>query len=333
MPQTTSSIERSQAGHVVGTSLVNADPYMITDKLLTKIALPKNAGSKIFFRRANLLPKADTPLAEGVTPGAKALSYTRYEATPDYYGDIIEITDVVTDMVDDPVLTDCADIMSKQIAETKEAINFSVLKSGTSIYYDDSAHTQRNEVDSKLTYPRLQLVQRTMQRDKARTITKMQKSTTAYGTRSIKGSYVVLAHTDLRQDIEALPGYIDAADYGTQELICEHEIGQVGVFRFVLSPEYEPYEDAGGLASTNGLKTTSGTQADVYPMVVMGEDCAACIPLQGKDAIKPTIIRPDVVEKSDVLGRTGYCGWKICTTALITNQLWLSVLEVGCSDL
>lgn len=329
---TTSSIAQAQAGHVVGTSLTNADPYMITDKFLKVIALPQNEGEKIFFRRANLLSPATTPLAEGATPSGKSLTYTRYEATPEYYGDLITFTDKVTEMVEDPVLTDCADIMSKQIAETKEAINFSVLKAGSSKYFDAQAHTLRNEVDNHLTISRLQTVQRAMQKDKAKTITKVQKSTVAQGTRSIKGAYVVLGHTDLRQDIEALPGFIDAADYGGS-VLNEHEVGTVGVFRFVLSPEYVPYEDAGGLASTNNLMSTTGTQADVYPLVVLADDCAACIPLQGKDAIKPTIIPPNVKDKSDPLGRKGYCGWKIATTALITNQLWLSVLEVGCKEL
>ncbi|MEY8194723.1 MAG: N4-gp56 family major capsid protein [Cycloclasticus sp.] len=321
---------RAQAGHVVAKSLMTAQPVVILDKFMKSIPMPQHEGDKIFFRRANLLaPVQGAPLAEGVTPAHKALSYTRIEASPQYYGDVIEFNDVVTDLVDDPILTDMADIMGTQIAETKEGINFDVLKAGTNKFYDDGASTLRTQVINKVTSGRLQSILRQLQRNKARPITKILKSTQNYGTQSIDASYICFGHTDLLTDLEAMAGFKKVADYGGSDTVNPHEVGSWGRFRFVLSPEYAPYADGGALAATNGMVSTTGTQCDVYPIVILGMDSCATIPLAGRSAIKPTIIRPDVLEKSDPLGRQGICAWKIACSAIRTNELWMAVLEVA----
>ncbi len=332
MPNTYANTARAQAGHVVGKSLMTAQPVVILDKFLKSIPMPQHEGDKIFFRRANLLaPVHGSALAEGVTPAAKTLSYTRIEATPAYYGDVIEFNDVVSDLVDDPVLTDMAEVMGTQIAETKEGINYDILKAGTNKFYDGSAFTLRTEVINKVSSSRLQSILRQLQRNKARPITKILKSTQNYGTQSVDASYVAFGHTDLLTDLEAMSGFKKVADYGGADTISPYEVGSWGRFRFILSPEYAPYADAGDLAATNGMISTTGTQADVYPIVILGMEAAATIPLAGKSAIKPTIIRPEVLEKSDPLGRTGVCAWKIACTAVRTNELWMAVLEVAAS--
>ncbi len=326
---------RAQAGHVVAKSLMTAQPVVILDKFMKSIPMPQHEGEKIFFRRANLLAPATTPILEGdANPSPKALTYARIEATPSYYGDIIQFNDVVTDLIDDPILTDMAEIMGTQIAETKEAINFGILKAGTNKFYDTSAHTLRTDVDATVAGPRFSSILRQLQRNKARPITKVLKSTQNYGTQSVDASFVAFGHTDLLKDLEALAGFKKVADYGGSDTVSPHEVGSLGRFRFVLSPEYAPYADAGGDPTTNGLVTTSGGapgQADVYPIVILGMDSCATIPLAGRSAIKPTIIRPDVLEKTDPLGRMGVCAWKIACTAVRTNELWMAVLEVGCS--
>ena len=47
-------------------------------------------------------------------------------------------------------------------------------------------------------------------------------------TKAIRESYIAVCHPDLRQDIEALPGFVVASKYSDQGDAMEGEIGAVG---------------------------------------------------------------------------------------------------------
>ena len=50
-------------------------------------------------------------------------------------------------------------------------------------------------------------------------------------------------------------------------------------------------------------------------------------------AIKPTVINPGTIDKSDPLGQRGYVGWKTYFNAVRLNETWLARLEVAASAL
>ena len=50
----------------------NAKPALVYDQFGQKHNIPKNGGKTIEFRKYSPLPKATTPLTEGVTPAGKA---------------------------------------------------------------------------------------------------------------------------------------------------------------------------------------------------------------------------------------------------------------------
>ncbi|RME56464.1 N4-gp56 family major capsid protein, partial [Candidatus Parcubacteria bacterium] len=51
------------------------------------------------------------------------------------------------------------------------------------------------------------------------------------------------------------------------------------------------------------------------------------VPLKGENAIKPTVVNPDQVSKSDPLGQRGYVGWKSYFAAAILNEAWCYRVE------
>ena len=71
------------------TLLVEAQPLLVHDQFAQKRPIPKNGGKKIEFRKFASLPKALTPLTEGVTPDGKSLSVTAIEAEVAQYGDYV----------------------------------------------------------------------------------------------------------------------------------------------------------------------------------------------------------------------------------------------------
>jgi N4-gp56 family major capsid protein len=76
--------------------------------------------------------------------------------------------------------------------------------------------------------------------------------------------------------------------------------------------------------------STTGEHADVYPILVLGKDCAGIVPLKGKTAITPTVINP-MPSKSDPLGQRGSVSWKTMQTAVILNDLNMYRIESACT--
>ena len=103
--------------------------------------------------------------------------------------------------------------------------------------------------------------------------------------------------------------------------------------RYILSPLFDAFADGGGLAATNGTYSTTGTQADVYPVIFLAKEAIGCVPLKGANAIKPTVLNPGTPSKSDPLGQIGYVGWKTYFAAVRLNESWMARLEVAIDDL
>ena len=132
-----------------------------------------------------------------------------------------------------------------------------------------------------------------------------------------------------------MAGFTPVAEYGSRKPVCPEEIGSVEDVRYVLSPELNPFTDAG--ASYNGSGTamvsTSGTSADVYPILYFGKEAFGTVPLKGAGAITPMVLNPGKPDKSDPLGQRGYVSWKTYFTAVILNQSWMARLEVAVTAL
>ena len=108
--------------------------------------LPKKSSTVIKFRRYNALATAITPLTEGVTPAGKDLTVTDLTATLAQYGDFIKITDMVSLTNPDPVLTEGAETLGEQSAQTIDELIRDVLAAGTNVFYANGAG--RAEVNS-----------------------------------------------------------------------------------------------------------------------------------------------------------------------------------------
>lgn len=77
------------------TLITLASPYLVHDQFGQKRDIPKNGGKIIEFRKFSSLPKALTPLTEGVTPTGNKLNVSSISATVEQYGDYIEQTDLL----------------------------------------------------------------------------------------------------------------------------------------------------------------------------------------------------------------------------------------------
>lgn len=326
---TTTGISQRTEVYAAREMLKHAKPVMVLDKTGKPVRMPKNKGVKITFRRPNTFTAADTPLQEGVTPSRRAFTYTDVPATLKQYGDVSEITDVIEDTHEDPVLNDCTEQHGENIGRTVEALNYAVVRAGTNVFYQNGA--SRAAVNTPISLKKQRAVTRALKAQKAMKPTKILGPSQNFQTKAVEAAYIAVAHTDVENDIREMPGFTPVADYGTMSPICQEEIGTVDDCRYILSPDLEPWLDAGG--SANDVVSNSGSNADVYPVLYFGKESWAHIALRGVGSISPSIIPVGQKTKDDPLGQRGYVGWKTWHTAVITNDAWMARLEVAVTEL
>jgi N4-gp56 family major capsid protein len=309
-----------------------AGPVMVLDKFGLTKEMPKNKGQVIKFRRPNTFSAVTVPLSEGITPSSTQFSYTDVSATLSEYGQVGEITDAIQDTHEDPVLNNLVEQLGDNIGRSIEALTYGVVKAGTNVFYANGAG--RSSVNTPISLNKLRAVVKSLKAQKAMMITNVLDSSPNYATRGVEAGYVAVCHTDLEPDIRNLPGFLPVSQYGARKTVHEREFGTVETVRFVTSPDLGAFADAGGAkAGTNGTcVSTTGTSADVYPILIFGKEAYATVPLRGQGAVEPVIIPVDKRDKSDPLGQRGYAGWKTWFVAKILNDNWIARLEVGAID-
>lgn len=322
-------INQRTAAWAASEMLKHAEPVLVLQKFGATKEMPKNKADTVKFRRPIPFSAATTPLVEGVTPTSQKMAYEDVSCSLKQYGRPIEITDVVNDLAEDPVLKDATMLAGEQAGLTTEMITYGVIKAGTSVYYANGS--ARNAVNTAITLNKQRAVTRYLKAQKAMKITRILDGSPNYQTKPIEASFVAVAHTDLEADIRGLSGFVPVSQYGSRQVVCPEEIGSVEDVRYVLSPELSSWADAGGAKGT--MVSTTGTSADVYPCLFFGKEAFATVPLKGARAMTPMVLNPGTPDKSDPLGQRGYVSWKAYFTAVILNQTWMARLEVAVTAL
>ncbi len=308
--------------------LAHAEPILCLSKFGMTKPMPKNKANVIKFRRPVPLAVATTPLTEGTTPTSQALSYEDVTVTLSQFGNVVEITDVVADLAEDPVLKDAAMLCGEQAGETIETLMWGVIQGGTNVFYNNGA--ARNAVNTAITLVKQRAITRQIKSERGKKITTMISSSVKYGTEAVAPAYIAFAHTDLESDIRELAGFTPTEKYGSMKAL-PYEIGKIEDVRYILTPVLSSIPNAGGAKGT--MVSTGGTSADVYPVIYVAKDAYGHVALKGAEAISPSIINPGQLDKSDPLGQKGMVGWKTYHKSFIANQAWMARLECAATAL
>lgn len=298
-------------------------PFEVFGKFGQAVTIPNNNTSTAKFRRYEALSLATTPLVESVTPSGKKLTVTDYTLTLSQYGDFVTFTDIIQDTHTDPVLQQMTQILGEQATQTVETIRYNVLKAGTNKFYANG--TARTDVNTPISQSKLRNITRALLRQNARMITSYVSSNPSFRVEPLEAAFIAVCHPDLDSDIRNLPGFISTKQYGTVTPY-ENEIGAMENFRFLRSTLCTPYADGG--AATSTMLTTTGSNADVYPVIILGQDCYGNVALRGQASLTPMIVNPKAVS-GDPLGQRGTAGWKTMQGSIILNDAWMAVLETA----
>ena len=296
--------------------LRDAKPNLVHDQFAQKRNIPKNGGKTIEFRKFGSLPKALTPLTEGVTPDGSLMEVTAITATVAQYGDYIKMTDVVKLTTIDNTLVEAVTMLGDQAGRTLDTITRDACAAGTNVIYAGGRASRANLTTS----------------DKL-TVTLVKKAATQlkrHNTPTIQGSYVAIIHPDVAFDLTTSADWIGIQKYADVKPIFKGEIGMIGNVRFVESTEAKIWNDDTCPVLSNAVPAAGtnppvpATYYSVFSTLVVGMNAYATTEVEGGGL--ETIIKP-LGAGEDPLNQRSTAGWKAMKTSKILNDSFMVRIE------
>lgn len=283
----------------------NAKPALVYDQFGQKHNIPKNGGKTIEFRKYSPLPKATTPLTEGVTPAGKALTVSTVTATVKQYGDFVPLTDMLLLTAIDNNLVQSLDLLGAQAGATLDTVTREILMGGTSVQYAEGQVTSRATLtaEHKLTVKAVRLAARFLKKQNAP---------------KIDGGYVAIIHPDIAYDIQDDPDWKEWNKYTTSDKMFQGEIGKIANVRFVETTEAKIFAKAGA------------SNQDVYATLVLGANAYGTTNIEG-GGLETIVKQLGSGGTEDPLNQRGTAGWKATKTAVRLVEQFMVRVETGSS--
>lgn len=324
--------------------LKHAEPIRVLGTFGTQKEIPKNKTDTVVFRRAlpigaaangaPVVNASDYILQEGTTPSAITLQYQDVTATLQDYGVLMKLSSKTELMYEDDVPKDMTTAVGEHMATIEEKIAYGVVRGGTNVIYANGS--ARSAVNTAITLNKLRQAARVIEAAHGKRVTEKLMAGPNFGTTPVHAAYLVFIHTDMEADVRNLSGFTPVVEYGTQKPVHDREIGACEQFRFITSPMFTPFLAAGGTVTAGAFLSnggTSGTTADVYPLIVVAKDAWGQVALKGQGSISPTYLPPSQKTHANPLGRFGYVGATFFKTAVRLNENWMVRIESAASGL
>ena len=281
------------------TLIDEATPNLVHDQFAQVRDIPKNGGKKIEFRKFASLPKATTPLTEGVTPDGKKLEASSIEAEVSQYGDYIVQSDILELTSIDNTIVEATKILGNQAGLTLDTITRNVLQSGTNVYYcpkgDGTEVKSRTDLDDTcvLTVDVLKRCAAFLKKNNAP---------------KINGKYVAIIHPFVAYDLMSDDEWKYPHQYADPKNIYEGEIGEIAGFRFVETSEAKVY--------ANGI----------FGTILLGANAYGTTKLTG-GGLQTIIKQLGSAGVADPLNQRSSIGWKATKTAEILVEAYMMRVE------
>lgn len=356
----TVELNAQRIGVALGRILSHANPQIVLGTVgMQKDIRKKNTGGTVKYRR--YLPKGATTsnpnkfvadgtgdrtaayvsaqqTSEGVTPLADTLTPQDFSVEQKQMHVLYGYSDQVADMYEDPIPQVMEEMVGERTGLLCEWQLFGVLKACTNKFFGGTG-TSRATVNGLITLPLLRRVARSLMANHSKPVRKMFQAIPAegkYNTAPIGGFCLpVFISTDLVNDVSDLPKFIPVENYPDQMKAVENEIGACERFRFIASPDLIEIQDGGAaVAGLNPpIKSTTGTSADVYQVIVGSDEAWGHLSLQGMDKSNLTLLPTGMKDKADQFGQRGYVGAMFYYNAVRLNEGQMAVIEVGANAL
>lgn len=271
-----------------------AEPELVHDQFGQKHPIPKNGGKTIEFRKYDPLPKALTPLTEGVTPNGQKLNMGVITATVKQYGGFIELSDMLLLTAIDNNLVQATKLLGSQAGRTLDTITREVLNGGTNVQYAEGQVNSR----ASLSYTD----ENTNHNLTVNAVRRAVRFLKVMNAPRINGYYAGIIHPDCSYDLMSDPKWVNVKTYSDPEGIYEGEIGRIEGVRFVETSEAKVFTGAGA----------SGR--DVYSTLIIGADAYGVTEITG-GGLQHIVKQLGSAGTADPLNQRATAGWKATKVA------------------
>ncbi|MEG2678606.1 MAG: N4-gp56 family major capsid protein [Oscillospiraceae bacterium] len=282
-----------------------AEPELVHDQFAQKHPIPKNGGKVIEFRKYDPLPKALTPLTEGVTPNGQKLNMGVITATVAQYGGFMELSDILMLTAIDNNLVQATKLLGSQAGRTLDTITREVMNGGTNVQYAEGQVNARANLTGGSTTPG---------ENNYLTVDAIRKAVRFLKVMSaprINGYYAGIIHPDCSYDLMSDPKWVNVKTYSDPDGIYEGEIGRIEGVRFVETPEAKVWTKAGKDKSSG---TAVAATRDVYSTLVLGSDAYGVTEIEG-GGLQHIVKQLGSAGTADPLNQRATAGWKATKVA------------------
>jgi N4-gp56 family major capsid protein len=332
--------------------LEHAQPITVLGDFGTQREMPQNSTDTLVFRRTlpfgastvgttieNSTRYVGTPditasnfvLAEGVTPNSNTISFQDVSVQLQQYGVLFKYSSKTEQLYEDDIPGEMVKLTGETLAEVMELVRYGVLKAGSTVIYANGS--SRAAISTPISLNAIRKAARTLESNRARRVTSRLAPGVNFGTRAVQPAYVVFCHTDAVSDIRNLPGFTRVEEYGSFKPIHDREIGACEDFRFISSPLLKSFLAAGASVGSSGMLSVGAANVDVYPFIVIGEDCWGQVALKGMSAIKPVVLKASQTNHANPLGQFGYVGASTWFATVRLNDAFMARIEAGVTAL
>ena len=290
-----------------------AKPNLVHHQFGQKKPIPKNGGKKIEFRRFASLPKATTPLTEGITPPGQTLEVLTVESELKQYGDFVKLTDVLDLTAIDPVIVEATSLCGNQGGQTMDTVVRDVMNSGTNVFYAPklAADGTETEVESRAALDTSCVLTCDL-------IDQVVAFLKAQNAPKINGYYVGIIHPYAAYDLRKDDRWRKPKEYCDPQDLYAGELGEYGGVRFVDSSEAKIFSGDGCPA---GLC--------VFSTLILGDNAYGVTDVEGNNM--EVIVKPKgSAGTADPLNQRSTVGWKAMETAEILIENYMVRIE-SCS--
>lgn len=290
--------------------LRSAEPELVHDQFAQQRPIPAGSGKTIEFRKFTSLPKALTPLTEGVTPDGQKLNVTKITAEVKQYGGYVTTSDMLNLTAFDQVQAETLNILGTQAGQTSDTITRDVLASAENVLFPEGVADRGDLTLNEGHWASIALIKEAVRILKKNNAPK------------IGDSYVAIVHPDTSFDLMNDPEWIEAQKYTNAEKIYKGEIGMMYGVRFVESTEAKIWS-AKDASTTNPTVTAT---VPVYSTIVLGAQAYGVTKIGGK-GIETIVKQLGSGGSADPLNQRATMGWKLIKTAEVLDKTRLVRIE------
>lgn len=269
--------------------LSTLEPRLVLQPLGKKQKLPKGLGTQVKWLRYAAISESTTPITEGTAPSEIGFTTSNVTASVLQYGQFAKISDLLSDVAIDPVLSNLSERFGIAAAKTIEQLIVIELDAQSSTQFVGAASSNATtSIGMVLNHKEL--------------VEAMIRQKAAFIGPHESGSYVAVLHPnaeyDIMTDVQA-GSMLDLRKYTDPKQVLNGEIGKMYGMRFLVSDKMSIYAGAG--ATGNDV---------INAAYVIGEEAFGVVELDGS-SVKMINKKHGSGGTSDPLDQIATVGYKI----------------------